>query len=67
MYGRGVDNGRLKRAGFSYEYTTAGAVQAFVEALRLRQTVGESEPQFHWERDVEQFFRHSPAVRDVDS
>jgi UDP-glucose 4-epimerase len=67
MYGRGVDNGRLKRAGFSYEHTTAGAVQAFVEALRLRQTVGEPEREFRWERDVEQFFRHSPAVRDLDS
>jgi UDP-glucose 4-epimerase len=61
-YGRGVDNRRLQRAGFGYEYTSAGAVEAFVEALRLRSTVGDSEPHYRYERDVESFFRHSPAV-----
>ena len=66
-YGRGVDNRRLKAKGFEYLYTSAGAVQAFVEALRLRRTVGEDEATYHYERDVEQFFRHSPAiVRDHD-
>ena len=66
-YGRGIDNRRLKRSGFKYRYTSAGAVQAFVEALRLRQTVGEIDPGYRYQRDVEQFFRHSPAVvRDVD-
>ncbi len=61
-YGRGIDNRRLQRAGFEYEYTSAGAVEAFIEALRLRTTVGTTEPTYHLERDVEQFFRHSPAV-----
>jgi UDP-glucose 4-epimerase len=61
-YGRGMDNRRLKRAGFSYRYTSAGAVEAFVEAERLRHTVGGTEPEYRYERDVEQFFRHSPAV-----
>jgi UDP-glucose 4-epimerase len=61
-YGRGVDNRRLKRAGFSYDYTSAGTVEAFVEALRLRGTVGDSEPTYRYERDVEAFFRHSPAI-----
>jgi UDP-glucose 4-epimerase len=61
-YGRGIDNRRLKQAGFSYRYTSAGAVKAFVEALRLRSTVGDAEPAYRYERDVEQFFRHSPAV-----
>ncbi len=66
-YGRGIDNRRLKRAGFEYQYTSAGAVEAFVEALRLRSTIGSLEPSYHYERDVEQFFRHSPAViRDAD-
>ncbi len=66
-YGRGVDNGRLKRAGFEYHYTSAGAVEAFIEALRLRSTVGDSEPAYRYERDVEAFFRHSPAVvREAD-
>jgi UDP-glucose 4-epimerase len=67
-YGRGMDNRRLKRAGFEYRYTSSGAVQAFVEASRLRATVGRVDAQYRYERDVEQFFRHSPAVvRDVDA
>ncbi len=61
-YGRGVDNRKLKEAGFSYRYTSAGAVRAFIEAQRLRHTVGSTEPTFRYQNDVEQFFRHSPAV-----
>jgi UDP-glucose 4-epimerase len=61
-YGRGIDNRRLKRAGFTYDYTSAGAVEAFVEAMRLRGAVGDSQPAYRYERDVEAFFRHSPAV-----
>ena len=61
-YGRGVDNRRLKKAGFRYGYTSAGTVEAFVEAMRLRGTVGDGPTAYHYERDVEQFFRHSPAV-----
>ena len=30
--------------------------------LRLRETVGATEPTYRYERDVEKFFRHSPAV-----
>jgi UDP-glucose 4-epimerase len=61
-YGRGVDNRRLKRAGFRYEHTSAGAVERFWQAGRLRQTVGRERPGFVYERDVENFFRHSTAV-----
>ena len=61
-YGRGVDNRRLKELGFRYEYTSAEAVRAFIEAVRLRRTVGDAAPVYRYERDVEQFFRHSPAV-----
>jgi UDP-glucose 4-epimerase len=61
-YGRGIDNRRLKEAGFRYNYTSAGAVKAFIEAVRLRDTIGSTEPSYTYERDVEQFFRHSPAV-----
>ena len=60
-YGRGVDNRRLKRSGFDYRFTSAGTVADFVEALRIRRTVGD-EPGYQYERDVEQFFRHSPAI-----
>lgn len=66
-YGRGVDNRLFKQQGFEYSYTTAGAVEAFVQSLRLRKTVGKN-PEYRYEDDVEQFFRHSPAViRNTDS
>ena len=60
-YGRGVDNRLLRAQGFEYRYTSAGAVRAFAEAARLRRTVGGGD-RYQYERDVEQFFRHSPAV-----
>lgn len=62
-YGRGVDNRRLKQAGFEYRTTSAGAVRSFAEAARLRGALGRAErAPYHYERDVEDFFRHSPAV-----
>src|SRR2546430_10480454 len=61
-YGRGVDNRRLKRAGFQYRYTSAGAVESFAPASRLRKAVGDSRPAYKYEREGEDFFQHSPAV-----
>lgn len=61
-YGRGVDNRKLKQAGFRYQYTSAGAVECFARGRRLRHTIGESRPAYTYERDVEQFFRRSSAV-----
>jgi len=61
-YGRGIDNRRLKRAGFEYRFTSAGAVESFANAMRLRRTVGDDQPSYRYERDVEAFFKHSPAV-----
>lgn len=66
-YGRGVDNRRLKSTGFSYRYTSAGAVDNYAKASRLRRTVGDSRPAYKYERDVENFFRRSPAVVREDS
>lgn len=60
-YGRGVDNERLKKAGFTYAFTSAQAVRAFVEHSRLHDILGDAGT-YRYERDVEQFFRHSPAV-----
>jgi UDP-glucose 4-epimerase len=62
-YGRGIDNRAFKDAGFRYQHTSAGAVEAFVQAMRLRDTVGTSEIDYRYEEDVEKFFRHSPAVQ----
>ena len=61
-YGRGVDNSPFKRTGFRYRYSTAGTVDAFARGLRLERTVGDKNPAYKFERDVETFFRHSPAV-----
>jgi UDP-glucose 4-epimerase len=61
-FGRGIDNRRLKEAGFTYRYTSAGAVENFARARRLRRTVGAIPSEYTYERDVEAFFRHSPAV-----
>lgn len=60
-FGRGTDNSRLKKAGFEYRYTSAGAVDSFRKGHRLRRVVG-PRPEYRYERDVETFFRHSPAV-----
>jgi UDP-glucose 4-epimerase len=61
-YGRGVDNRRLKQAGFNYRFTSAGAVESYAQARRLRNTVGDSHPAYKYEREVENFFRRSPSV-----
>jgi UDP-glucose 4-epimerase len=61
-FGRGVDNRRLKAAGYSYRYTTAGAVRHLVESRRVRAVIGENSPTYRYQADVEAFFRHSPAV-----
>jgi UDP-glucose 4-epimerase len=60
-YGRGVDTSLWRQAGYRYEHTTLSAVQSFAEAVRLESTVGR-EREYKYERDVEAFFRHSPAV-----
>jgi len=61
-YGRALDNSPFKRTGFHYQYSTAGTVDAFARSLRLESAVGSNRPAYLYERDVETFFRHSPAV-----
>jgi UDP-glucose 4-epimerase len=64
-YGRGVDTRRLAATGFEYQATSAGAVQSFIRALRLRRGAGKTPSSYTYEHDVEQFFRHSPSVTSV--
>lgn len=60
-YGRGVDNRKIKDAGFAFEYTSAGAVQQHAKAQRLKDAVSGVYPQtYRYQDDVERFFRHSP-------
>ncbi len=68
-YGRGVDTSKLREAGFDYRYSSAGAVVSFARANNLRRATGGSNaPEYRYEQDVEQFFRHSPAVvRGIDT
>ncbi len=61
-YGRGIDTRRLTAAGFDFRHTSAGAVQSFSRALHLRRGAGRPPTSYTYEHDVEQFFRHSPAV-----
>ena len=61
-YGRGVDTRRFAATGFNYNATSAGAVQTFIRALRLRRQTGKQPTSYTYEHDVEQFFRHSPSV-----
>jgi UDP-glucose 4-epimerase len=39
-YGRGVDTTRIASAGFSFRYDTSGAVDSFVNSLRLGRNRG---------------------------
>jgi UDP-glucose 4-epimerase len=66
-FGRGLDNRRYKEAGFRYRYSTTGTVEAFAQGLRLEKTLGSSAPTYRYQREVEDFFRHSPAVVRRDS
>ena len=62
-FGRGLDNRKLKASGFEYRYTTRETVIALAEYMRLHPIVrGVHEP-FRYEREVEDFLRWSPNVR----
>jgi UDP-glucose 4-epimerase len=61
-YGRGVDTRRFAATGFTYGATSAGAVESFIRAKRLRRAAGRTPASYTYEYDVEQFFRHSPSV-----
>ena len=47
---------------YSEESAVTGTVNAFARSLRLESAVGDKNPEYRYERDVENFFRHSPAV-----
>jgi UDP-glucose 4-epimerase len=62
-FGRGVDNRKLKATGFRYRYTTRESVLKLAEHQRLHPIVrGATEP-YRYEREVEDFLRWSPNVR----
>jgi UDP-glucose 4-epimerase len=62
-YGRGLDNRRLKAAGYAYAFTSRETVLKHAEAERAAPLMaGRGEP-YRYEREVEEFLRWSPSVR----
>jgi UDP-glucose 4-epimerase len=62
-FGRGVDNRRYKAAGFRYGYTSREAVLKLGEHLRLHPLLRGAQEPYRYEREVEEFLRWSPHVR----
>jgi UDP-glucose 4-epimerase len=63
-YGRGLDNRKLKAAGFRYTYTTRETVVKFGDHLRLRSVLSGANEPYRYEKEVEDFLRWSPSVRE---
>jgi UDP-glucose 4-epimerase len=64
-FGRGVDNRRYKATGFHYQHTTREAVLKLGEHLRLHPVVRGAQEPYRYEREVEEFLRWSPHVRNA--
>jgi UDP-glucose 4-epimerase len=62
-YGRGLDNRKLKGAGYNYAFTSREAVLKHAEALRVRTLRADQNEPYRYEREVEEFLRWSPNVR----
>jgi UDP-glucose 4-epimerase len=62
-FGRGLDNRRLKAAGYSFRYTTREAIERYREAQRVRRLKQNEGTPYRYEREVEEFLRRSPSVR----
>ncbi len=62
-FGRGVDNRRLKAAGFVYGYTSREAAVKLGEHLRLHPLLRNAGEPYRYEREVEEFLRWSPNVK----
>jgi UDP-glucose 4-epimerase len=64
-FGRGVDNRRFKATGFRYQHTSREAVLKLGEHLRLHPVVRGAQEPYRYEREVEEFLRWSPHVRNA--
>jgi UDP-glucose 4-epimerase len=62
-YGRGLDNRRLKSTGFQFLHTTSETVTKFAEHLRLRSVMRGVRESYQYQKEVEDFLRWSPSVR----
>jgi hypothetical protein len=64
-FGRGVDNRRYKAAGFHYQHTSRETVLKLGEHLRLHPVVRGAQEPYRYEREVEEFLRWSPHVKNT--
>jgi UDP-glucose 4-epimerase len=64
-FGRGVDNRRYKAAGFHYQRTSRETVIKLGEHLRLHPVVRGAQEPYRYEREVEDFLRWSPHVKNT--
>jgi UDP-glucose 4-epimerase len=62
-FGRGLDNRRLKAAGYHFGYTTREAVIKQREHMRLKPLLHGAREPYRYEQEVEEFLRWSPSVR----
>ncbi len=62
-YGRGLDNRKLKGAGYNFAFTSREAALKHGEALRVRTLRADQDQPYRYEREVEEFLRWSPNVR----
>jgi UDP-glucose 4-epimerase len=64
-FGRGLDNRRLKAAGYGYRFTTREAVIRLGEHMRLHPILRDVQEPYQYEEEVEEFLRWSPNVRNA--
>jgi hypothetical protein len=64
-YGRGVDNRRFKASGFHYQHTSRETVMKLGEHLRIHPVVRGAQEPYRYEREVEDFLRWSPHVKNT--
>jgi UDP-glucose 4-epimerase len=64
-YGRGLDNRRLKAAGYAYRYTSREAVIKLRAQQRLRPLLRSGAEPYRYEPELEEFLRWSPSVQGV--
>src|SRR5215211_3323053 len=64
-FGRGVDNRRFKASGFHYQHTSRETVLKLGEYLRLHPVVRGAQEPYRYEREVEDFLRWSPHVKNT--
>lgn len=62
-FGRGLDNRLYRSTGFTYQHSTRETVLALAEEQRLRPVLSSIREPYRYEREVEDFLRLSPNVR----